>query len=832
MTTRLSPGVSAREVDLTLTIAPTFLRQGAISGNFAWGPSSDPILINDENNLVEVFLEPTDDNFNDWFLASTYLRESRGLRVNRIVREDAYNAIVGGSGVGLTLDTSVVNGEISSVAINTSGSGYTSGDIVEVENGLTVSEVRVLSVDGVGGVQSVQLLSNGSGYVTTTGETTNARSNFQVRNDFDFDQNVAEFPEIIARFPGSFGNNLGFSIMRASEFFGNQFQDRFRIQPTATNAFFDGDGFKEVFEVGAAVVGDADRVVTINNVTISEGVQPGEYTASGTTIEIHGDEETFSGNDLTSTFTLANAGNLDLFTATVVVDGNILSSRFDGTGHVEPGFFDIDPTSRVLTIGTDLDLMSGDSATLIYQITTNDALDDTNTRVSVDSVDLTVVTTAPAIGEVQIQAITGGYSFTFNAADTPNAGIDNIEIEWGFVPTGTNNVEVIYGLPNGTDSLKVFTNQESVHVVVFDRTGNITGTVNGTLEVYDELSLDPNARFEDGTSSYYVDALNLRSEYIRVTREVTTFFDYILSNGTNGSELRSSDYQNGYQVFSNRDDFDITYIIDPVIDASLSQELLTIAEDRGDAVAFLGAPRNTTLNASNPLSNSIAHNNLLRSSSFGIFEPSFQQIVDRFNSKTRWIPNTGNHAGIYARTHSENNLWTAAAGLNRGQLRFARNVSYLPNESDRDELYQNNINFNIRDMGRGFYLFGQKTMLQRNSAFNRANVRFLSIAIKRGITEALRFVLFEINDEITRANVRNLINPFLRDIQAQRGISDYEIVVDSRNNTPVVIDRNELKIDIYIQPTRTIEFIQLSLIFTRTGAVFEELINGNSVDLN
>lgn len=827
-TTRLSPGIDTFERDLTTSVPAAFLRQGAFAGNFIFGPADEPLLVSSESDLVTKFGLPNDTNFKDWFLAAEYLAESSGLRVVRIVNSDSYNAIVGGGGTGFTVDTSVVNGEVSSIALNAGGSGYTAGDIVEISGGLTHAEVRILTVDGTGKVLTFSLISNGTGYVTAAGVATTARTNFQIKNDFEFEQAAVEFPEIIAKYPGSYGNNFGVSVMRASEFYGNQFEDRFRIAPTATEQFFDGDGVTTTFNVGATTVADTNRVVTINNVTISEGAGVGQYSVSGSNLVVHNATEQFNGNGLTSSFTLANAAGLDLLTAHVVVDGNTLTPAFNGTGHVAKGNFDIDTSTKVLTVGTNLVSLSGDGVTLIYQITTSDTITTSGVKVTVGGTAFTVVSAAPNAGEVRLQSITGGYSFTFKATEAPAVGLNNINIEWGFPVSGTNNVVVTYGLPNGKNSLKVFTNQTHVHAVVYDSTGTITGTKNSVLERYEFLSLTSTDKFEDGTSSYYIDAINQRSSRIRISKPLTLYSDVKLANGSDGSALTSSHYQTAFDLYANKDDYDVTYLIDPMVDAALSLKILTICENRGDAVAFLSAPSDKTLNNKGlELEALKTYNDQLRSSSYGILEPTWMKITDRYNSKVRWIPTSGTHAGIYDKTHTENTMWTAAAGFNRGQLRRALAVSYLPSEAERDELYVNNINFIKRERGAGFFFYGQKTMLKKPSAFNRANVRFLSIYVKKNIADSLKFTLFEINDAITRANVRNIINPFMRNVQADRGVYEFLTICDDSNNTPEIIDANELKVDLYMKPTRTIEFIQLNLIFTKTGVAFEELIVSN-----
>ena len=815
---RVSPGINTREINLTQTVNANSGFQSAFAGTYAWGPVDLPTLIDSENEQIEVFGFPNQSNFVSWFTSAEFLSESGGCYVTRLVADDAYNASLGGVGENGTLDTTVVNGEVSSVALNTGGTGYTVGDISEIAGGqISNAEVQILTVDGDGAILTVNLVSNGSGYsVSGTGIAITSKNDFIINNYDDFIQNSAALPEIIGSFPGSLGNGYGVMVLRASDFYGNQFERFFRKSPDAEEAFFDGDGRTDSFNLNASFTNATDVIITVNGIEINEGASPGQWDRTGSVLTIISDEETFTGDDLTSEFTILNANGLDLFTSSVISDSIVLTESFSSTGHVPKGFFDIDPSTGLLTVGTNLETLSGDGVTSVRSITSGDTIDATNVRVSVDGTYLTVVALAPSVGEVEIASVGGGYDFTFG--DIPGSGLGNIEIEWGFPTTGVSSVVVTYGLPLGDEALKVFHSQTGVHAVIYDRDSD------EILEKFTNLSTVSSSTFANGISNYYPEYVSRISKYIRITRDITNFGDSVLTGGSDGGALTDADYQIAYNVFSNAEDYDIQYLIDPCVSANVSQHLTTTCENRGDCVAFLGSTRDITVaNNGRELASVLQYARLLSSSSYAIFNPTWIKLYDRYNAVERWVPSTGTDAGLYARTHLQNTLWTAAAGYNRGQYRRARNVSWLPSSAAQDELYANNINYVKRNNGVGYYLFGQKTLLRKEDAFNRANVRFLSIHIKKGVSEALKFVLFEINDEITRAAVRNLINPLMRDVFARRGVYEYQVKCDAENNPPTVIDANELIVQIYQQPTKTAEFIGLELVYTQTGISFEEV---------
>ena len=269
---------------------------------------------------------------------------------------------------------------------------------------------------------------------------------------------------------------------------------------------------------------------------------------------------------------------------------------------------------------------------------------------------------------------------------------------------------------------------------------------------------------------------------------------------------------------------------------SLAQKLISVAELRKDAIAFISPYRGAALNDTSTQTTAIIKstdtitNNVisfyspLQSSSYAVFDSGYKYMYDRFSDTFRYVPLNGDIAGICARNDINNFPWYSPAGTSRGSILNAVKLAYNPSKTERDRLYSNRINSVIFSPGAGIILFGDKTGFAKASAFDRINVRRLFIYLEDTISRAARDILFEFNDELTRTNFVNTIEPFLRDVQAKRGIFDYVVVCDETNNTAAVIDANEFRADIYIKPARSINFIGLTFIATKTGVDFEEVI--------
>jgi phage tail sheath protein FI len=252
-----------------------------------------------------------------------------------------------------------------------------------------------------------------------------------------------------------------------------------------------------------------------------------------------------------------------------------------------------------------------------------------------------------------------------------------------------------------------------------------------------------------------------------------------------------------------------------------------LCELRKDCVGFISPYRAATVGVSSTItqtSNVIAAFDLLPSSSYIVYDSGYKYMYDKYNDVYRFVPLNGDIAGLCANADKVADPWYSPAGYNRGAVRGAIKLSYNPKNSERDQLYRSRINPVTNFPGQGVILFGDKTALTKPSAFDRINVRRLFLVLEKAIATASKYQLFEFNDEFTRASFRNMIEPFLRDVQGRRGIFDFKVVCDSTNNTGEVIDRNEFIGDIYIKPARSINFITLNFVAVRTGVAFSEVI--------
>ena len=249
-----------------------------------------------------------------------------------------------------------------------------------------------------------------------------------------------------------------------------------------------------------------------------------------------------------------------------------------------------------------------------------------------------------------------------------------------------------------------------------------------------------------------------------------------------------------------------------------------ICDDRRDCIAFVSPERDDVVNNTGDEANdAIDFRSGLPSTSYAVMDSGWKFQFDKFNDVFRFVPLNGDIAGLVVRTDNIADPWFSPAGFNRGQIRDSIRLAFNPNRPERDLLYQVGINPVVSFPGEGTLLFGDKTMLSRPSAFDRINVRRLFIILEKSIAKAAQFSLFEFNDEFTRTQFRQLVNPFLREVQGRRGITDFRVVCDETNNTPEIIDRNEFVADIFIKPARSINFIQLNFIAVRTGVDFSEV---------
>ena len=396
--------------------------------------------------------------------------------------------------------------------------------------------------------------------------------------------------------------------------------------------------------------------------------------------------------------------------------------------------------------------------------------------------------------------------------------------------------------PGQSDYVAAYGNtaaQDELHIVVVDEDGLFTGIKNNVLEVFEGVSRATNAKSTNGASLYYKDVLKNESEYLfagsnivgavpntaQLVASSTNVLPYTAAfvGGVNSlveSGISVGDLANAYDLFKDPDTVDVSLIMTGRSNSDLANYIISnIAEGRKDCVAFVSPEQ-----ADKTADTIVAFRNLLSSTSYAVIDSGYKYQYDRYNDLYRYIPLNGDIAGLCARTDSTNDPWYSPAGFSRGNIKNIVRLNFNPNQAERDLLYKNGVNPVVTFPGQGTVLFGDKTMLSKPSAFDRINVRRLFIVLEKAISTAAKFALFEFNDEFTRSQFRSLVEPYLREIQGRRGITDFKVVCDTTNNTGEIIDRGEFVGDIYIKPTRSINYIQLNFIAVRSGVDFNEIV--------
>ena len=477
-----------------------------------------------------------------------------------------------------------------------------------------------------------------------------------------------------------------------------------------------------------------------------------------------------------------------------------------------------------------------------------------------------------------VEATTGANVATIAAAtavdwyDQQTLGLTNSTIFWkNLAPRPVDNN---YGTQRNAKN-------DAIHIAVVDDFGTVTGSQGNILETNFFLSKAVDAE-EDGNApikNYYKNFLANNSQFIFAGSNPGSTFDavrglnaqaggfstgftkvttgagnwglaaqgvtfnvlgnvtYTLAGGadygaTGGMGATLGDVLNGYKLYENKDEINVDFLLmgsamnDELSTQAKANLLISIAEGRKDCQAVISPHRTNVVNAA---SSTAATNSVLNfysqitSSSFGVLDSGYKYVYDRFNNEFRYIPLNGDIAGIMARNNSIYLPWFSPAGQARGTLNNVVKLAYNPNKAQRDQLYKARINPVINQNATGAILFGDKTALSFKSAFDRINVRRLFLTVEQSLEAAANDQLFELNDSETRANFVNIVEPFLTDIQAQRGIEDFRVICDETNNTPDIVDNNEFRADIFIQPARSINFVTLTFVATRGGISFSEV---------
>jgi phage tail sheath protein FI len=482
----------------------------------------------------------------------------------------------------------------------------------------------------------------------------------------------------------------------------------------------------------------------------------------------------------------------------------------------------------------------------------DEALDEVKSKLQVGDIievgNTSIGTQYLKIKDIGLGVVTGSTSFldvelSTRYALSTNFTSDNINRYWEYF-------NVVDNAPGTSDFVAARGGVgDQLHIVVVDENGRFSDNRGNILEVWPNLSRATDARGDQGSSLYYAEAINQSSRYVWFanhrpgavaglaqdiqvinTQPMTASF----SGGTDGVAevgLSLGDLARAYDKYKATEELDVSLILTGKSRYGQHGEGLVnylvdnVAEFRKDCVVFASPPLNSVaLNPGNEGADIVTWRRACRYSSYVVYDSGYKYQYDKYNDTFRWIPLNGDVAGTVVRTDDVRDPWFSPAGFNRGQIKNMIRLAFNPDKANRDLLFKNDINPVVTFPNQGTVLFGDKTGLGKPSAFDRINVRRLFIVLEKAIATASKFILFEFNDEFTRAQFRNLVEPYLRDVQGRRGIFDFRVVCDNTNNTPEVIDGNRFVGDIYIKPARSISFIQLNFIAVRTGVEFDEIV--------
>ena len=642
------------------------------------------------------------------------------------------------------------------------------------------------------------------------------------------------------------------------------------ITPSTTSSFFTAASFLKY--------GNNLKVSrSVENTDVNAAAQPWQATGNITILApspstagtgyVVGDILTISGG---------TSGNLATAIVATITGGGTtgpvatVTLQYGGAGYTTsstPATTGGSGTGCVLTVSAISSTNSYDSSFSAVQIKNRDVFDTTVAGTILKSA---VVGRYPgALGNSLSVVLCRSSALT--PATTPADGTQRKDVSsyFSYAPgtsTYSAKVKVATGAGAGTEF------NDEIHIAVVDVGGSFTGTAGTILEKYEGLSIFTDAKTENGASNYYRDVVNNQSNYIYINKlmftrnttvngsgsllkeaeftrtDVTAASAAVsttllsapsavgggiiipLSGGTNVA-MTSSGMTNAYAMFADAQSVDVNLLFGEVHSVTATattndNTLTTLVETRKDCVGFISAPLDVATKTSDTerQTSVTAKATAGTVSSYMVMDSSPVYTYNKYNDNYLYIPACGHVAGLCANTDAVADAWFSPAGFNRGQLRDVIKLAYNPNEANRNNLYKAGVNPICAFAGQGIILYGDKTRLTKPSAFDRINVRRLFITLEKAIATASKYQLFEQNDDFTRVAFKNMIEPYLRDIQGRRGITDYRVVCDSTNNTNAVIDSNSFVADIYIKPTRSINFITLNFIATRTGVEFKTIV--------
>lgn len=881
MAFQLSPGVVVTEEDRSVVVPQVATTAGALAGSFQWGPVNEPTTVDTEGTLVATFGKPNDTTAGYFFTAANFLSYGNNLKIARVVDKGvARNAVSspdgkitginvvnspntftsagaitvtiaapGGTGTQATANAIVSStGIVSTVTMVSRGFGYNTAPIISFEGGggagaaatalLSLGELSRLTITNAGNNYS-----SSANIVVGAGGLNDAKANLTLeyklhslqinaggtnygpQANIQFSGNIVPGGTHAQATPIIVGNVItGYFITNN----GNGYIGR----PNVIINRNDGNTGSEASLTANIGMGYIANVV-ITNVG-------GLYTTPPVIVVNRNDGSTGTNAVLSPTI----RAQIDFINITN------FGSGYSTAPNVVIQVADAETPSAnaaaVATVGRSITgfniLNTGSGYTSVPTVTVVDTDNVTATATAV--LDLT----APLVENTDdylTNHSSGGYGYGVFASRYP--GVLGNSLRVSIADANTFSTWQYASNFNATPGTSAYASarggsNDELHLVVIDADGNWTGQAGTVLEKFSFLSKGSDAKNSDQSTNYYKDVIRNQSKYVWVldhpagttnwgTTVASKTFNSLsanvtstLSGGVSGDSVSLGNIQAGYELFSNDELYDVSLIpMGPTTDVGVVNTVIGIAESRRDCLVFVSPPYADIVNTTGQAAKVVTYRNSLTSSSFAVLDTGWKYQYDRYNDKYRYVPLNGDIAGLAARTDFVADPWFSPAGYNRGVIKNVVKLAYSPSKTDRDTLYKSGANPVVTFPGQGTVLFGDKTLLARPSAFDRINVRRLFIVLEKAISTASKFQLFEFNDAFTRAQFRNLVEPFLRDVQGRRGITDFRVICDESNNTAEIIDRNEFVADIYIKPARSINYIQLNFVATRSGVSFEEV---------
>ena len=775
MAFQVSPGINVSEIDLTTTIPSLATTVGAFGGVFRWGPVGKFILVNSENTLAARYGKPTSDNFETFFTAANFLSYGNALYVSRAAVTTGFSNTVSAASANLNSNSTVIltgNNHGVEVGHAVFGAGIPSGTFVTTVTANSSALEVILTANATSSTDAqLNFFANTLALNAVANSGVVELADCIVKNADDFEDKGASnatfaSTQFVARYPGDLGNSLKVSVCDSA----NQYTRSINM-------------FSNTSVGGAATT---FKLGQLSNAAISINVNSTNANVVLTWIE-------------------PGAGG-----------GNLTYAEAKTTAN-----------------------------TILQQLSVGDYIELGNTTTGTQTLKIKSLPAASSDDAASLAFFPITFEDTWNRAS--NFSSNTISRKWEFF----NTVPVAPGTSRYLSD-RGLTTVDQVSVVIVDEDGKFSGTPGTVLEVYENLSRATDAIGEDGTTAFYKTIINDNSRYVWATNDraeaptavaasLTTsttslpLFESFIGgrDGVTESSTTVSALASAYDLFADASAVDVSLLMTgKSVGASNGAQLANylidnIADVRKDCVVFVSPQKEDVVGSGvegSQAANIVTFRQSLRNSSYAFIDSGYKYQYDRYNDVYRYIPLNGDIAGLTARSDDLRDPWFSPAGYSRGQIKNLVKLAYSPSKADRDLLYKNDINPVITQPGQGTVLFGDKTALGRSSAFDRINVRRLFIVLEKTIATAANQMLFEFNDEFTRSQFLNLIEPFLRDVQGRRGITDFRVVCDETNNTAEVVDTNRFVGDIYIKPAKSINFIQLNFVAVRSGVEFNEVV--------